>query len=475
MSEIKDYYEDKDKLWQDGWFEMFRNGQWMSNSNFSNTMTPEWDSYHPHSCNACKRGSLQNLNLKRCAGCKVVKYCCQDHQKKDWSTHKKWCKAFAKCSSDESEEKAIDLAEWTRRQSETNLKLMRMMGEDLRHSNYIQIPPCQPHCRKCFRTGRNSEVDLVACPSCNGVALCMSCLGDENEQQHTTTWEAFHNGDQQECESYLIYLCSSGMVVEHGGPLLAACDSNCKETFLPESWIDYFQKKGNDFDLGTGMPISLLRYMAPVPCFITDGLTLPMTVQMLLGKLDLLKKSELRIHILGGDAQELMVTRAFVELGRLNPQLKRLDIVLVGPNLPNNCSYSYSQFTASHEATCHLKGSFEHAIDLYHTCSAAISGPVPDLFVAFNPGIHDPSYFPSWRPTLELLSKKRKGVPFCITGFNYLEVYHDVNKLKAMGFQEKAPPTANPFRSMRPFLDPAREETDFCYGNKAYAILEGSG
>lgn len=216
--------------------------------------------------------------------------------------------------------------------------------------------------------------------------------------------------------------------------------------------------------------------MAPVPCFITDGLTLPMTVQMLLGKLDLLKKSELRIHILGGDAQELMVTRAFVELGRLNPQLKRLDIILVGPNLPNNRSYSYSQFTASHEATYHLKGSFDYVIDLYHTCSAAVSGPVPDLFVAFNPGIHDSSYFPSWRPTLELLSKKRKGVPLGITGFNYLEVYHDVNKLKAMGFQEeKTPPTANPFRSMRPFLDPAREETDLCYGNKAYAILEGSG
>ncbi|CAJ1952841.1 unnamed protein product [Cylindrotheca closterium] len=466
MSKTKDYYEGKDNLWHDGWFEMFRNGQWMSDSNFSNTMVANWDSYHPYSCNGCKRGGLQSLNLVRCSGCKVVKYCCRDHQKKDWSTHKKWCKAFNKVSdiNDEIDEK-IDWTEWNRRQNERNIKLMSIWVGDLSHTPPIQIALVQPHCRQCYRSGRISGVDLVVCPSCNGVAICKSCLGNED-----VTWETFHNGDQQECELYLIYLCCSGMVVEKGQPLLAASDTNCKDTFNPKDWIEYFEKKGNDFDMGVGLPISALRFMAPITCFLTNGLTLAMTTQMLLGKLNLLKKSELRIHILGGASHEISVTRAFIELGRLNPQLKRLDIVVVGPSL-RNYSYSYSHFLFPSEVPCHLDGTVDHVKDLYHNSSVA-SGPVPDLFMAFNPGFHDPSHFVNWRSTVELV-RTRTGVPLCITGLNFSEVQNDVRILKDMGFQEKMPPTANPFRSMRPFLDPSREETDFIYNNKAYAIVQG--
>ena len=122
-------------------------------------------------------------------------------------------------------------------------------------------------------------------------------------------------------------------------------------------------------------------------------------------------------------------------------------------------------------APCHLDGSIEHVSDLYHN-SKAVRGPTPDMFVAFNPGVGDPSHLVNWMDTLELV-KSRSNIPFCITGFNYLEVQNDVNVLKRMGFEEKIPPTANPFRSMRPFLDPAREETDFYYGNKAYAVVLG--
>ncbi|CAJ1952843.1 unnamed protein product [Cylindrotheca closterium] len=469
MSETKDYYEGKDKLWHDRWFEMFRKGKWMSNPDFSSTMSPEWDSYHPYSCNTCKRGGLQSLNLVRCSGCRVVKYCCRDHQKKDWPMHKSWCKAFSKVSdiNDEADEK-IDWTEWSRRQNETSRKIMNMVRGDLRHSINVQIAWVQPHCSRCFRSGRISGVDLVVCPSCNGVAVCKSCLGHETD----TTWETFHNGDKQECESYLIYLCCSAMIVEHEKPVLRPSHTNCTETFCPKDWIDYFEKKGNDFGTWLDGPISALRIMAPIVCFLTDGLTLPMTIQMFLGELSLLKKSELSIHILGAEGQEFIATRAFLELGRLNPQLKRLDIVMVGPNLPNNYSHSYPQFVlSSEEAPCHLEGTVDHVSGLYHRCPAA-SGPVPDLFVAFNPGFQEPSHFVTWRSTLELV-KTRTGVPLCITGFNFSEVHNDVKVLKGVGFQEKVPPTANPFRSTRPFLDPSREETDFIYNNKAYAIVQG--
>ena len=33
-----------------------------------------------------------NKQLKQCAGCRVVYYCCHEHQKLDWKRHKPICK-----------------------------------------------------------------------------------------------------------------------------------------------------------------------------------------------------------------------------------------------------------------------------------------------------------------------------------------------------------------------------------------------
>ena len=345
--------------------------------------------------------------------------------------------------------------------------LTNVMG-DMRHTNEMQMTVVRPHCHRCFRSGRLPGVDLVVCPTCNCIAVCKDCLGGEE-----ITPEAMHRGGKEECELYLIYLCCSGMIVEKGQPLTAACDTNSKELFLPKDWLEYFAKKGSDFDRGVQMRISILRNMAPVTCFLTDGLTTSLTIQMLFGKLNMTNKSTLTIHILGGDSTEVMHTRLFVEIGRHNPQLKHLDIVIIGPNLPEIGPWAYSSFTLPNEMPCHLNGKVEYQTDLYHKSRAA-DDPLPDLCVAFNSGIDDPSYFSNWIPTLALLNR-RAGSPFCIIGFNHLEVVNATKKLKKIGFHEKVPPSPNPFRSMRPFLDPAEEESSFAYCNAAYAILEGSG
>ena len=33
-----------------------------------------------------------NSGLKQCSGCMSTMYCCKDHQREDWSRHKKTCK-----------------------------------------------------------------------------------------------------------------------------------------------------------------------------------------------------------------------------------------------------------------------------------------------------------------------------------------------------------------------------------------------
>eukprot|EP00455_Lapot_gusevi_P031488 TRINITY_DN3415_c0_g1_i1.p1 TRINITY_DN3415_c0_g1~~TRINITY_DN3415_c0_g1_i1.p1 ORF type:complete len:171 (+),score=42.60 TRINITY_DN3415_c0_g1_i1:69-581(+) len=46
-------------------------------------------------CNVCRGATAQGAALQRCAGCKCVFYCGQDHQKADWKAHKTLCKQIS--------------------------------------------------------------------------------------------------------------------------------------------------------------------------------------------------------------------------------------------------------------------------------------------------------------------------------------------------------------------------------------------
>ena len=43
-------------------------------------------------CSYCNRDLTDNPDKKKCSNCKLVYYCNQKCQKKDWSSHKKVCK-----------------------------------------------------------------------------------------------------------------------------------------------------------------------------------------------------------------------------------------------------------------------------------------------------------------------------------------------------------------------------------------------
>ena len=43
-------------------------------------------------CHVCKRS--RDVDLKRCMGCKMISYCCVDHQKINWPAHKSLCRCI---------------------------------------------------------------------------------------------------------------------------------------------------------------------------------------------------------------------------------------------------------------------------------------------------------------------------------------------------------------------------------------------
>jgi hypothetical protein len=46
------------------------------------------DTLEEEYCAVCK----SSTDLKKCANCKQISYCCKDHQVSHWSSHKKECK-----------------------------------------------------------------------------------------------------------------------------------------------------------------------------------------------------------------------------------------------------------------------------------------------------------------------------------------------------------------------------------------------
>jgi hypothetical protein len=47
---------------------------------------------------ACGAREVHEAQFKKCAACRLVVYCCKEHQAEHWTTHKKPCKAARKAA-----------------------------------------------------------------------------------------------------------------------------------------------------------------------------------------------------------------------------------------------------------------------------------------------------------------------------------------------------------------------------------------
>ena len=465
-----DYYAQKPLhpgIWHEKWFDMFKVGNWMNSAVPTEVSNPQYDFYHPYACHSCKRGSLQQMKLLQCTGCRLVKYCCREHQKDDWKNHKQWCKAFKQVGDSGGD--PTDLVSWRNYSMKVNDRMRRTTAIEL-HSVEIQIAAMQPRCRRCFTAGaKSNDIKLVVCPKCSGVAVCEACLGDEESR---TDWNSFHP-DVNECNEHRLALCCTGMIIENGCPLLSCSDTNCETLFQPSDWFDYFQEKRNDMNRGTGLPMERLSLMAPVSAFLTDGLSMPLTVHHILSLLGVEDRSRLVLHLVGASTTETLAQRVFVELARLNPHLKYLRIYLIGPGVPEVNDVTLAGCLSEPEAPVLCKGGIKTIEGLYHDVVAADNSvEPPDLIVAYNAGITEPTHFLTWAPTLTMI-RKTGSVPFCITGYNHAEVVDDVGRLESLGLHAIIPPTPNPFRGLQPSLDPVRDPSDFIYSNASFAVLRG--
>ena len=376
-----------------------------------------------------------------------------------------------------NEKKAKDMKSWRKGLDEPNAHFARLFGV---HTTASQIYAMQPRCCKCFKAGCNPGVQLHTCPRCSGVAICDECVdgikgGDKNSK--LKKWQTFHNS-MTNCEEHLQFLCCSGMVVEQGSPLTVSSKSNSRTYFNPKNWFEYFHQKQTHF-----LPMVLME-TAPVVQFITDGLSFPLTVHQLLPILSpstYQTREKLVLFVVGAASSELLASATFKEFSRLNPNLKHLEVYFIGPNGRSDDEFDLNQTVNTFDGDEQLRTDYiviKFYKGLFHDFYAEsfsqkkMNVPKPDVIVAYNAGLSCPSHTMNWMPSLQLI--KVMNIPFIVTGYDWLEVENDTKVLKKLGFDVVVDPSANPFRGLRPFFDPNRENGDFYYSNSNYVCVKGN-
>lgn len=466
----RDYYthDEVGRLWAKEWKTMARNGTWFSQTEPGSVrIDPMYDCYFPFGCNVCKLCELTGTSLSKCSNCKVIMYCGPEHQRMDWkANHKQWCKAYCACR-ERAGPSPTDYNSW----KAWSFRLLSLMGRQTdvpNHSTVRQYAAMQPRCRKCFAAASDGAT-LITCPECCGVALCKKC--HEESDKDTA---AFHLGSEypeNECEQHFLSLTCLALVIEQGWPLTIPCDTDCDEPWFPKDWYEYFERKRSDF--GNSVPV-VVMWLPPVICFITDGLSSPLTMHHCLNQIQYSIEDKLVIHIVGASSADILSTPKYVELVRLNPQIKELKVVLIGPAMTayNDLSVPMHSNEVAVRSTCKTLLSAREG--LYHKLAPTLEEK-PNVIYCPHCGITEPSYTASWQPTIDYIRKELPSVPVILTGYTHQEVVDDTLFVQQrIGMHVVVEPTPNPFRGLRPFSDPFREGRDFHYSNASYSIVRGA-
>jgi len=144
--------------------------------------------------------------------------------------------------------------------------------------------------------------------------------------------------------------------------------------------------------------------------YVTEELSWPLTLLAAICKFNLDGKNKLRVHIMG--ATDRYMNHGYVtDLLEVFP-LPETEIFLVGPEVgESDIAMQYSNTTGNTVCVTPI-------VACYHDYTKRSGFSLPDLVVAFHPGIQAKSY--DWKPTLRFLVSKK--IPTVFTCWNEREL-----------------------------------------------------
>lgn len=162
--------------------------------------------FHANLCHICFRHNRET-RLKICSGCKMISYCCKEHQKQHWPKHKEFCKIVSK-QLEISETSNIYDAFYLRESSPLDpecitlkerkhcvLQLIKSkMSKNLSPFEAMMIY----FSKQCEICGITDPSLLTCCPNCPHANFCNNHKGDPEHQKvcHLYTLSCLISGFQ---------------------------------------------------------------------------------------------------------------------------------------------------------------------------------------------------------------------------------------------------------------------------------------
>lgn len=302
---------------------------------------------------------------------------------------------------------------------------------------------CSPECQKAAESGSSddpmglkshSELD---CHELQLFAACKDIIDEEEMEKGEPQWLAYSDLPQ----SFL-------------------------ESKQPAGWSSYAELRG--------MP----TFSPPFMALVTDALSFPLTLVHALGQCltppsaacsptaillkEALAGGVLRIHLMGAEwDSEGTGEDKWMEILHLLPDIKALELVLVGPSLPDECHEASSEMCAmladEKEGRPYTLTFWKGNYEVY------MQNPdytPPHLAVAFHSGLAD--LREEWRPAITPLINR--GIPLLLTHYHKLEADFDYRTLKCHFKAHIVGDnfSLNPYQSLLPIPDVFEGRVYYC-------------
>lgn len=270
--------------------------------------------FYSNVCHICKAfgSSFEKNKLKACGGCKMIFYCCRDHQKVHWAMHKDFCMAVKDVREACTEELSAAQGEKARmkllQQKVTSRLKRKLKIYEIQMFKYAKM------CRYCGEA--NDE--LQDCSECLSVSFCKN-----HENKH----------EKDACSQYRKTFMSE-MALTINKERFHWTYINFANSCHVDQDMEKFLKTFNDEQESEDEVMRLLYTMEQSRHF-TRVLSIYKGLKTLGYKED---TEKLVFHCIGAiKDKEFRIEETFEVLFHLFPFLRFIQLVLIGPQLTGSC------------------------------------------------------------------------------------------------------------------------------------------
>lgn len=376
-------------------------------------------------CHVCKRFG-DGVCLKRCSGCRMISYCCRQHQKEHWKEHKSLCKAVQYVLQEYTLEDSDASDDWNNIKMNFMLLVSFRLGRRLTPDE-VQMFMFPRECAACHEQNGHLLEDCRKCAA-------SFCKNHKDGIMHRNI-----------CASLALCLRLDLLIMSKEVKSLDLPSLNFQRVSVTDTYQDM-----DDFMNKIIQPHPELSHDV-LAAIHSEKMTRPLTVFHGMRLLNYVPKcKDLVIHVVAANPAEEITFLAWEILLHLIGTVTKLVIVLIGPELKGE--YIISDICND----CILRGkkiSSEFHNMLYENYVRSSLFVKPDLIVGFNTGIHAhelTSARETWAPSVQMLAKQ--NCPLILTGYTLQETEKDIVRINTILERDVdyVYTGKNPFASVRP-------------------------